>query len=313
MRGEQILYNVLLILLCMTAFVPLIRDIYLRRTSRTTLYQDFLLIVVTALEMLSISYLDNQQQRSTIQILLMCVAVGAIIFFNIGIMVLIRRVEKSRNMRRMLKMKEQQAELQENYYKVIHQQYKSSLLLLDNMKERMLTLKSYYDAGDTEEASAYTDSILDCIAKTGMFHGCRDATLAIILEDKRLACKEKGIHLRVKDESSGLGFMDVFDMTVIFSNLLDNAITSCESIQDAVIRVQLMQQGSMLAIGIQNPYDNELQLHNGGFRSTKKDPGHGIGLKNVRSSVEKYGGTLNISTVDGVFDVQILLPMPTEK
>ena len=46
----------------------------------------------------------------------------------------------------------------------------------------------------------------------------------------------------------------------------------------------------------------------------RKKPGHsGIGLENVRRTLEKYHGTIRQETVDGEYRVSVLLPEKEEK
>lgn len=42
--------------------------------------------------------------------------------------------------------------------------------------------------------------------------------------------------------------------------------------------------------------------------STKKGPGHGFGLRNVKRVIERYDGTLNINTNDNLFTVTWMIP-----
>ncbi len=46
-------------------------------------------------------------------------------------------------------------------------------------------------------------------------------------------------------------------------------------------------------------------------QSHKEDSAnHGFGMKSIRFLAEKYGGTMEFSTADGLFTLQILLPVP---
>ncbi|MBQ1579535.1 MAG: GHKL domain-containing protein, partial [Firmicutes bacterium] len=38
-----------------------------------------------------------------------------------------------------------------------------------------------------------------------------------------------------------------------------------------------------------------------------REPGHGIGMPSIASTVQRYNGTLDIKTKDGIFSVSIML------
>ena len=40
---------------------------------------------------------------------------------------------------------------------------------------------------------------------------------------------------------------------------------------------------------------------------------HGLGIRNVRRIVEKYDGSMEISSADGIFDVRIMMYVPVKE
>ena len=65
----------------------------------------------------------------------------------------------------------------------------------------------------------------------------------------------------------------------------------------------------MVAVSVENFYATEPQFDGDLPRSTKgDDANHGFGVRSMRSTVERYGGTLHVGTNDGVFYLNALLP-----
>lgn len=98
-----------------------------------------------------------------------------------------------------------------------------------------------------------------------------------------------------------------FDFTVIFGNLIDNAIEAAQNCSgEKWLFVSLQYEKKMLFINIRNSYK---MVNKSGkvYLSTKKDKGHGIGLQNVRKIIASYQGTMEISDEDNVFEVKIVL------
>lgn len=98
------------------------------------------------------------------------------------------------------------------------------------------------------------------------------------------------------------------DMTVILGNLIDNAIKATEELINAVIDINIKQTKGRLIIHISNTYNNNIIIKEGNFVTTKSDKkNHGLGIKSVKSIVEKYDGELSISCNNHVFDVTTFL------
>jgi hypothetical protein len=59
----------------------------------------------------------------------------------------------------------------------------------------------------------------------------------------------------------------------------------------------------------ENYYENKLRYYNGQLLTTKGNQEyHGFGLKSIKSSVEKYNGSLTINTENNWFTILILIP-----
>jgi sensor histidine kinase regulating citrate/malate metabolism len=108
--------------------------------------------------------------------------------------------------------------------------------------------------------------------------------------------------------------MDVMDLYALFGNALDNAVESVKSLEDndkRVINVKIFTQGQLLMIQVQNYYEGDLSFSEGLPVTTKnRKKEHGYGLKSIKHTVEKYGGSVTIHAESQLFGLQILLPLP---
>ena len=95
----------------------------------------------------------------------------------------------------------------------------------------------------------------------------------------------------------------------IISNLLNNAIEACEKIQDdkRIIEFEIAGYNSQIFISVCNSYDMESIINQKQkFITTKEDKlNHGIGLENVRRTVNKYDGYMRIFQENERFIVTI--------
>ena len=91
-------------------------------------------------------------------------------------------------------------------------------------------------------------------------------------------------------------FMDVVDLFTVMGNALDNAVESVEKRdkdQYKSIGVRVWKKDLFAVIQVENSFDGE----------------HGIGIRSIKSIVEKYQGTVSVRVQDGNFVLTILLPI----
>ena len=152
--------------------------------------------------------------------------------------------------------------------------------------------------------------IYDLMANTG------NEALDVILTEKSLFCEKRSIRMTCMADGKCLGFMEEVDLYSLFGNILDNAIESVERIGETekrVINLDVRANGMFLRIQEDNYFDGALKFEDGLPVTTKGDRDyHGYGMKSIRLIVDKYGGEMQIDARDGVFSLNILLPLRTD-
>lgn len=105
--------------------------------------------------------------------------------------------------------------------------------------------------------------------------------------------------------------LDTSVISVILGNALDNAMEACQaaSNSESYISIHMHYLNDSLFIRIKNPYLHEIRKSRyGEIMSTKTDTvTHGIGLKNIRKTVEAWGGLLDIHYESGIFQLEVVL------
>lgn len=107
-----------------------------------------------------------------------------------------------------------------------------------------------------------------------------------------------------------------FDINVLLGNLLENAIEAAAKTENKYLGIYITLKRGILKVKIENSFEpscilwGEQQKKDIILKTTKpfKDQ-HGIGLKNVKKIVEKYNGTMAVTTQDGIFCVNLILYM----
>ena len=106
--------------------------------------------------------------------------------------------------------------------------------------------------------------------------------------------------------------MDTMDIVVIMGNLIENALEAVEKVNDKKIQLDIFFDRGNLFINIKNTFDGEVKYSKNsateeGIISRKSGRNHGYGLRNVKRSVEKYNGKLEISYDKKYFNVNVLV------
>ena len=168
--------------------------------------------------------------------------------------------------------------------------------------------------GESREREAYIREIekaavfYESSAKTG------NQMLDLLLMEKLLYCEKYKVKLSCIAEGEKLKFLDTMDLYSLFGNALDNAIESVireEDEKNRIISFRVASRGQILSIHFENYIGHELEFSDGMPVTTKEDKKyHGFGMLSIRHIVEKYGGTLQISSQGHVFQMNILLPIP---
>ena len=137
--------------------------------------------------------------------------------------------------------------------------------------------------------------------------------LDVILTEKSMLCRSRGIELTCTCDGRALSFMEEQDVYSLFGNALDNAIEAAEKLDDPerrLIDVSARQMGRTVSVQVRNFYEGELSFEDGLPRSTHEGGLHGYGMRSLRLIAERYGGSLTVNGEGGIFRLFVTLPLP---
>lgn len=139
--------------------------------------------------------------------------------------------------------------------------------------------------------------------------------LDTILTEKGLRCRHDHITLSCIADGSALDFMSPADIYSLFGNALDNAIEAAGALEDPTrrsISLLVRRVAGCASIHVENSFAGERELGPDGLPMTTKADraNHGFGVRSMRLTVERYGGTLTTLAQGGHFHVNAIIPMP---
>ena len=216
-------------------------------------------------------------------------------------------VAKNLDMEKQLKDMTQDFEKQQSMaaeIKRIQQQIRS---LKHDMKNHTLVILSYLEEEKPEEARVYAGELLDKLNKMYTYVNVGNSLLNHIMNHKLSEAKEAGIEIKAEIENCAFSFMDSVDFSALLNNLLDNAIAGALDSREKKLEVQISYQKVFDVITVKNSIDSSVLLNNPDLISTKEEAGHGLGMKQIKSIVEKYNGNIDIYEKNNKFVVSIML------
>lgn len=159
------------------------------------------------------------------------------------------------------------------------------------------------------EALTYIEEINNNWIEEIDYINTNNAIINSILNQKFKQAKKKGIPILFSlNDLSNVAIRDE-DMVTLLANLLDNAIEACEKIRNGskVIKLRFLEEDGKITILVRNPVAESVKYSGNELVTTKKEEGeHGIGLTNIKSVVNKYGGE-NIWSCNGGYFTQSII------
>lgn len=208
------------------------------------------------------------------------------------------------------KISEQQIESYENQLRIYEESEKKYNALKHDLKHHMMLIRGLVEKNN-EEALEYLSELQENYQNDQEYVNCGNRDIDRIFNYMLGSAADK---LRVMEVSVKIPEdieYKLYDINIILCNLLDNAISAALDSEDKILKVNMFMEKSVLFITVENSYANKINISNGRFITTKTK-GHGIGLENVKRSVEKCNGIVNIKT-EKLFIVDVMLYISTKE
>lgn len=180
-------------------------------------------------------------------------------------------------------------------------------LLKHDMKNHTLVILSYLDADKTEEVRRYAGEILDKLNRMYTYVNVGNSLLSYILNSKLSAAKEQGAQIKAEIENLPFAYMDSVDFSSLLNNMLDNALCAALHSKRKRLEVNIASKKGIDVITVRNSIDESVLEQNPELKSSKKDPGHGYGIKQIKAIAEKYNGYVDIYENKEMFIVSVML------
>ena len=184
-----------------------------------------------------------------------------------------------------------QAELEQQRAEALLDSYTEQRRLTHEFTNHMTALTALLDQGDLKGAQAYIASVSKTVAAGTTIMDTHNPLLDSILTRKYEEAARQGVSVYF-DLCDLRNFpLSGVDMVTVLANLLDNAICAAAQAYPPEVYVRVRKTGEEYLLSVRNRVQRDVELPPDGQlpRTTRKEPGHGMGLSNVRDVLLRHG------------------------
>lgn len=269
-------------------------------------------VIANILSVVTIYTLEMQSfNKSHAQKLMLFTIASILILSNISLIKIIRGIIKSNNIKIENKLIKEKMKMQYNNYITMQESQIKVRKLYHDMNNHIICIKKLYENSD--EANNYIENLQSELNCWKSEISTENMILDIVINAKRNICNINNIDFHVDINFSKCSFIDMIDICTIFSNMIDNAIEACiklDNENNRFIRIKGNMVNKIFVVKCENSKINQIKLRANKIITDKSDSfSHGLGIKSIKSSVQKYDGEVSIDFSDNKFIIQIYIPL----
>lgn len=225
---------------------------------------------------------------------------------SLGLMLLIFRIKKTEYEMHGLQVLWEQEK----------QQYKMTKDRVDLINIKCHDMKKYIaqlaDGGKVSAAEVSELGSLVSLYDRAVHTGSE--VIDVLLADKGLSCEKEGVRLSCMVDGAKFSFMTSADLYSLFGNIVDNAVTAAAALPERdrrVVSITSSVSAGMLFLHEENYFAGDVRMEAGiPQTSTGDEAHHGFGTRSIAYVAKKYGGEAHFAAKDGIFSVDVVLPLP---
>lgn len=164
-----------------------------------------------------------------------------------------------------------------------------------------------------DEAKGYIDTMWNIQDEFELKIHTGDSFLDVIMNYYLYIATKENIKFTVSGKVTTISYIEMFDITTLMGNVLQNAIEASQKTNVPKIRVELIEHENEIFISVSNNVVEKINTNNNSLKTSKRDKkNHGFGFKNIAATVEKYQGEYYIDSLvengEPIFKISIAIP-----
>lgn len=196
----------------------------------------------------------------------------------------------------------------EKYYAGLEEKNQFYRKMEHDISKHLNIIEKLVESQENKLVDEYINIIRENLKGHQNVYILKNKVLQAIINDTHYRAQLLNIEININIMNLSLDFLGVYDLTILFGNLIDNALEACSEIEEnkRVITVRLYEFNDYIIFQIKNSCCKKICRDKLGNIISTKGKGKGIGLTNVKEVVEKYDGHINICDNISFFKVEIV-------
>lgn len=213
-----------------------------------------------------------------------------------------------------------QVDQMQAHIREIEQLYTGVRSMRHDMQNYLFDIKSLLAAQGVSvegegELAGYFSGIGTALDALNFYFHTGNPVTDVVLNGKYQQAKSMGIQFDSEFLFPSDYGIDVFDLSIILNNALNNALEACEVLSgsdpeaERFISVTSYCKNNMFLIEVKNSFDGTVCVtEDGGLKSRKQDTHrHGLGFQNIVRCADKYLGSADYTCCDRTFTLIVML------
>ena len=205
-------------------------------------------------------------------------------------------------------------DIQSGNIMALEKSYRAQRQATHEFQHHLQTISNLLDATHNENAREYIDNLLVTQTERIFCVQSGHPILDALLNQKYQVARESNIDMQFQVNDLSKVSVPNEMLVVLLSNLLDNAIEATKALDNKRIELLFAMQNSNRIIICKNTIAESVLKTNKELASTKPNRDrHGLGHLIMEKIVKNYNGFVDYFEEDGMFGVEIILPLPEEE
>lgn len=210
------------------------------------------------------------------------------------------------------KLLKEQVELQYANYLILQQQEIKIHKLYHDIGNHIKTIQILVANDENQEAKQYTESLALQYKNIQKEIYCNNKIINAVLSQKLNVCNQERITYEVDIQIPDVLPITDIDLMCVYSNLLDNALESCQRNKDTdnyiIIKTALIGNYFTVKVINSKPIVEKVKKGKDGYKTTKADKiFHGYGLRIIDEIIERYEGQKELLDKGSEFSAMVML------
>lgn len=231
-----------------------------------------------------------------------------IVILNVLLYIVMDKMQYDSVMEKKYEISRMNLAAQERFVDEARERYMEIRTLRHDIRHYLMATAELISIGRTAEAKDYIEKIID--EKINRAAGGIDTGSVVIdavINNKIAACVKNNIEVKCMIDSR-LNDVNEMDISILLSNVLENAISGCKGADSPEIELIMGTRKTFTYIIVKNSIAESVLIGNPNLETQKEDKSvHGFGIMSIRKVAEKYRGTVEFREENNTFIAEIWL------